>query len=362
MTCALLLLLTLPAFAAEPDAEALIRNGHWKRARPAAETQFHAHPGDARAAYVLARVRRAFESFDEAVKLAETAVRLDPNRSEYHRELGLSYMHQVEKSSILKAVGTMRKCRGELDAALTLAPADPDNLYEKMDFLLQAPGVAGGDKKQAAEMANRLLGLDAARGYLALARVAWKLRQFDGLEGLYLKAAQANPPNYEAQVALAGLYLGNPVAPEDANSRARTNFALAERYAGKALDLNRDRIEGYRILVAALAGQKRFDDAAKMVARSEEAIPDDLSTSLVAARAKLREGVELGKAETELRKYLSQPGGPEVGAPHLGVAHWLLGLVYEKEGRKAEAIGELQAALRVKADFEPARRDLKRLQ
>jgi hypothetical protein len=36
-------------------------------------------------------------------------------------------------------------------------------------------------------------------------------------------------------------------------------------------------------------------------------------------------------------------------------------LVYEKEGRKADARNELETALRLKPDFEPAHRDLKRL-
>jgi hypothetical protein len=84
------------------------------------------------------------------------AVRLDPKPSAYHRELGLTYLHQVETSSMLKAIGMMRKCRDELDAALAIAPNDPNNLFEKMDFLLQAPGIAGGDTAK-----TRASGIDA---------------------------------------------------------------------------------------------------------------------------------------------------------------------------------------------------------
>jgi hypothetical protein len=36
-------------------------------------------------------------------------------------------------------------------------------------------------------------------------------------------------------------------------------------------------------------------------------------------------------------------------------------LVYEKQGHKQEAHAELETALRLKPDFEPAKRDLKRL-
>jgi len=186
----LAIVLTVSAFGVDPDAETLMRNGHWKRAREAVEAYYRAHPNDAREAYLLARVRHAFESFAEEVKYAEMAVRLDSKPSAYHRELGLAYMHQVENSSMLKAIGMMRKCRAELDAALAIAPDDPDNLFEKMDFLLQAPGVAGGDRKRAVEVAGELLKIDPARGYLALARCAWKQKEFGKLESLYRKAAE----------------------------------------------------------------------------------------------------------------------------------------------------------------------------
>jgi tetratricopeptide (TPR) repeat protein len=82
---------------------------------------------------------------------------------------------------------------------------------------------------------------------------------------------------------------------------------------------------------------------------------------IYAARAMLRIGAELPKAESYLQKYISQTKEPEVNAPRLEGAHWSLGLVYEKEGRKADAIQELETALRIKPTFEPAKRDLKRL-
>jgi hypothetical protein len=45
----------------------------------------------------------------------------------------------------------------------------------------------------------------------------------------------------------------------------------------------------------------------------------------------------------------------EAGSPLIEGAHWSLALVYEKEGRKADARHELETALRLRPDFEPAR-------
>jgi tetratricopeptide (TPR) repeat protein len=43
------------------------------------------------------------------------------------------------------------------------------------------------------------------------------------------------------------------------------------------------------------------------------------------------------------------------------MAHSSLGLICEKEGRKPEAIAELQTALRLNPDFEAAKQDWKRI-
>jgi hypothetical protein len=75
----------------------------------------------------------------------------------------------------------------------------------------------------------------------------------------------------------------------------------------------------------------------------------------------LREGVELPKAEAYLKKYINETKEPEPDSPIIAGAHWSLGLVFEKEGRKAEARSELETAVRLKPDFEQAKRDLKRL-
>jgi hypothetical protein len=42
--------------------------------------------------------------------------------------------------------------------------------------------------------------------------------------------------------------------------------------------------------------------------------------------------------------------------------HWSLGVVYEKQGRLIDAKKELQTAVRLKPDFQPAKQDLRRLQ
>lgn len=70
-------------------------------------------------------------------------------------------------------------------------------------------------------------------------------------------------------------------------------------------------------------------------------------------------GQDLPRAETYFRKYLTQE--PEAAAPDHGAAHWGLGLVLEKEGRKQDAIREVETASRLNPKLEGANKDLRRL-
>jgi len=198
-TTLLLILLALSLPAGEPDAQLLIENGHCKRARELAQAALRSNPNDARAAYLMARVQHELGNIDEAVKYAETAVRLDPKTSRYHRELGEAYADQAGKVSFLKQIGFARKIRVEFDAALAIAPKDPDNLFDQVQYYMEAPGIVGGDKKKAVDFANELMKIDAARGYLALAYIASNEKEDAKLEALYQKATESNPRNLEAK-------------------------------------------------------------------------------------------------------------------------------------------------------------------
>ncbi|HYL38688.1 MAG TPA: tetratricopeptide repeat protein [Bryobacteraceae bacterium] len=346
-----LVLLAAWLHAGDTTAESLIENGHWKRARDLVEADYKARPKDPRVNCLMAQVRHAFEQLDEAAKYGEEAVRLDPKSSRAHRELGEIYADQADHVSFLKQLGLARKIRAEFEAALAIAPKDPDNLFDQVQYYMEAPGVVGGDKKKGAELAGDMLKMDAARGYLALAFVARQQKEDGKLEGFYRKAVESDPRNYEARIMLANYYV-NP---------QHVNLGQAEQHSQAALDLNPDRIEGYRMLAIVLVLEKRFEDADKLAARAGAVIPDDLSPYVYAARAMLRDGVELAKAETYLKKYFTETKEAEAGAPFIAGAHWSLGLVYEKEGHRPEARAELETALRLRPDFEPAKKDLKRL-
>jgi tetratricopeptide (TPR) repeat protein len=331
-------------------AEALMKAGHWKRARALVASRLAADPNDADAIWLMARVKLAYWDLDGALPLAEKAVSLDGQNALYRGVLAQVYGRLAQRASVFRQIQLARRCKRELDTAMQLKPDNVHLLTGYMEYLWDAPGIVGGDKKKAREIPERVGRIDPAQGYMAAAQLAEWEQNPGTLEELYRKAAEADPRCYEARTRLAGLYLErNPV-----------RFDLVEKYARAALEINPGGAGAYSLLAASYALQDRFSEMETTIGQAEKIVPDDLAPSYAAGDALLRSGKELARAEAAFRKYLTLEPEPE--APAVWSARWRLGLVLEKLTRPREAVSELEAALRLKPENDEIRKDLKRLQ
>jgi tetratricopeptide (TPR) repeat protein len=333
----------------DEDAAALIRAGHWKRARALLEPQVKSHPQDPRACYLLAEVKRAFKDLDGALPLAQRAVEIDGKISDYHLNLGQTYGEMAARASFVSAGPLANKFRKEVEIAIQLDPRNMDALDSMMLFKYQAPGIMGGDKEEARALADRIAALNPSEGCLSHAELAELDKDPGQMEALYLQAVQANPRNYGALTALAKFYTQSPHA----------QYEEAAKHAQSALQLSPGQIEAYGILARVFALQERWGDLEQILSASGKTVPDDLLPLYEAAQALLEIGKDLPRAESFAKQYLAQD--PEGGEPDAADAHRLLGLLFEKEGRNAEARAEIQLALQIRPDFKAAKDDLKRL-
>jgi tetratricopeptide (TPR) repeat protein len=349
-------LLTVPgatlAFAADApstDAEALVRAGHWKRARAILEPQVEAHPEDAKTACLLVQVKAAFKDYSGALPLAQHAVELDGKNSNYHLKLGQIYGELAARASIFTVGPLVLKFRKEVEIALALDPKNVEALDSMMQFKFQAPAALGGDKADARRLAEEITRLNPSEGYLAHAELAELEKNAAQVEAYYLKAVEADPQNYHALTSMAEFDSQSPHA----------NYDSALKYTQQALQLDPSRAGAYWIFARVFALQERWGDLDKILSVSESNVPDDLRPFYETARALLETGKELPRAEGCVKKYLSQE--PEGEEPDIADAHRLLALVLEKEGRKAEARVEIQAALQLRPNFREAKEDLKKM-
>lgn len=331
----------------QDSAASLADRGHWKRARLLAESRLKANGNDAEALWLLSRVKLAFRDPDAALPLAEKAVALDAANVGYRWQLAEVVGELASTASVFRQMGLARRFKKEAEAVVAINPAHIEALTGLMIFHLRAPGIVGGDKKRAEELVRQISGIDKAQGFLAQARLALESKQPDQVEGLYVKAVEANPSLFEAHTGLASIY------------STQQKWPLAEKEALAAKRIDPDRAGPYQMLAGVYAMQERWGELDAILADVEKRVPDNLGPHLRAAGALLTTGKDLQRAERYARKYLAQEPEP-TGAP-VGLAHWRLGLILEKQGRKADAIAEMETAHRLDSKFEPARKDLKRL-
>jgi tetratricopeptide (TPR) repeat protein len=337
-------------WANDGSPDALIDGGHWKRLAAVAEQRLRANPNDARANYWMAFAKFEYRDYDGAEPYAEKAVALDGKNADYHFMLGAIAGRKAENSgNPFSRWGLARKVKREFDTAASLDPRHVRARLALIDFHLEAPGMVGGDKKLAYQYADEILRINAARGWLAKARIARKEKQTDQLESLYVKAVEADGRNYAARMALAGFYAAG----------ASPKLELVEKHAREAVGIDAGRAGAYGQLAALYAHQQRWKELDAILAQAEKSVADNLSPYFFAARNLALKGVELARAERYLRKYLGQ--APEPDAPSHAQAHWRLGNVVEKLGRTEEACREYREAVRLDGKLEEAKKDLKRV-
>jgi tetratricopeptide (TPR) repeat protein len=298
----------------------------------------------------MAFAKFEYRDYDGAEPYAEKAVALDGKNADYHFMLGAIAGRKAETTgNPFSRWGLARKVKREFDTAASLDPRHVRARLALIDFHLEAPGLVGGDKKKAHEYAEEILRIDAARGWLAKARIARKEKQDGQLESFYVKAVEADPQNYAARMALAGYYAAG----------SSPKLELVEKHAREAVGIDAGRAGAYGQLAALYAHQQRWKELDAILTQAEKSVADNLSPYFFAARNLALKGVELGRAERYLRKYLGQ--APEPDAPSHAQAHWRLGNVVEKLGRGEEACREYREAVRLDGKLEEARKDLKRL-
>jgi tetratricopeptide (TPR) repeat protein len=348
-----LALMGLPSASRADSISDFIEQGHYKQAEAALRPQLEQNPNDPFANYLMSKLDIAYNRFDEALACAEKAVAADGNRVEYHAQLAeaLGAKTGDPKVGMFQKLSFAKRLRQEAELTLKLDPKNKDANSDLLDFYLDAPGIAGGSKEKAKELATHVTQLDAAQGYLLQVQFARHEKRTAEIEQLYKQALQAAPSNYNAQVGLAGFYLD----PE------RPQFPQAEEHARLALKIDPRRTAAFVVLATAAAKQGHWGDLDQLLADSGKNIPDDFGPYYQAGKAILLsgDGSQLARAESCFRKYLTQP--PEGNSPDLAAAHWRLGLVLEKENRKDDARKELQTAVGLNPNFKEAQKDLKRL-
>ena len=263
----------------------------------------------------VATIRGAIQRGDkDAAIAAGEAATASPNASaEVWHWLGIAYCDKALTASLLSRLGLAHKCQAAYEKAVALDPKNVDARNDLAEFYIEAPSIAGGDTAKARAQATEIAKLDAVRGHLLLGQIEAKDENFTAAETAFKQAIADDAKNPRGTIALGNLYV-NQKRWDDANAFWRQRLGDAE------LEL----IAHYQLgKIALLSGQG------------------------------LTEGAE------HLRTYLRSPVRPD--SPSWADAHWRLGLVLEKLGRRDDALAELREAVRLNPKHPQATKDLERL-
>jgi len=317
LSLAVALALAAPALGADPPALAegarLFDQGRDSLARVALLPLATTQPPSAAAAYYLGRLALRADDPKAAARWFETAVKLESGSSSYHLWLGRAHGTQAQRANVLSQPGLAKKTKSEFERAAAL---DPDNLDAREDLIsyyLEAPGIMGGSVEKARAQAVEIRKRDAFRGAVADARIAEDQKDLAGAEREYLAAARAFPESLNV------------------------HYALGQFYARTA----------------------KYEQAFATFEGILAAKPDELNALYAIGRTGAISGQRLERAEAALQQFLAAPLRENSQRP--AAAHWRLGMIYEKGGKRDLAREEYRRSLALDPGFAEAKKSLAKL-
>jgi tetratricopeptide (TPR) repeat protein len=251
---------------------------------------------------------------DAAIEILEKAVAQSPKSAEGHYYLGSAYGAKVQGSGMLAAAKYASRITEEFEKAVALDPRYVEPRFSLVLVYTNAPGVMGGSYDKAFEQAKAIKAIDPVVGHRAYASIYAQQKKLDLAEKEYLDAIREQPASPKAH-AYFGQY--------HANVEKDYTAAFAELEAALKLDA------GY--------------------------MPAWYHLGRTASLA----NANLARGEEALKKYVAY--SPKENEPTLANAHYLLGDIYEKQGRKAEAKQAYEAALKLNPTLAKASDGLKRV-
>ena len=272
-----------------------------------------AHPKDAEAAYYLGRTLANLRQTDDAVEWLEKAAKLAPRRSDVHLWLARAYGTAAQEASLLRKSGLAKNAHAAWLKAVELDPGNLDARSDLITFYLIAPGFMGGSADKAREQAGEIAKRDAVRGATARASIALDQKDPAAAERILQEALAKQP--------------GEP----------RLRNALGLFYQS----------------------QKRWDAAFDVYEAMLAADPDAWNALYQIGRTAALSGKRLDRGAAALKRYLGHT--PDSESPPLANAHYRLGMILEKQGSKAAARAEYQAAIKLDPKLDDARDALKKL-
>jgi len=315
---AVLFIFPVGAISSSPEALYLVADSLWNEGEFRAivklvNEESQEEERSPAATYWMCRAYFGLSDYDSSVFYGERAVKLAPDSSYYHLWYGQALGKKLSQGSGLGGLFKAKKVKGEFQRAVELDPTNYEAKFSLMQYLLQAPGIVGGNKDEAFRMAESIKEIKPALGHFAKA-LCHQVREE------YAKA------DWEFRAATA-------------YDSANTEFAFNYFYF--------------------LLDREDFSRAEEVIEEIEQTNSDDPNILYQRGKLHLFSGKDLEKGRDCFKKYLERE--PLPNSPSQAAAHWRMGMIYEKMGKPDSARVEYRRCLQLEPDYKEAKKALKKL-
>jgi tetratricopeptide (TPR) repeat protein len=229
------------AWAQSPTerAEALLDQGEFLAAERLIEPLARAKKPDPVAVWELSRVRTGQHQTEEAIKLAEKSIKLDPKQARFHAQLGAAIMAHMSEVTRIDQSSWANRMRKAFEKALDLDANNLVALTGLSRYYWSTPPASGGDLAKAQQFAERAHQVDRFKGEMELAAIAARKNDFKTALQHFEAAAELNPTHVEAQISC-----GHILVRLDRKREARERYENAVKAAPRS-DFARSTLEAF---------------------------------------------------------------------------------------------------------------------
>lgn len=188
-----------------------------------------------------------WDDLDRVEDYAERAIELDPDDARFYVIYGHGVGLKAMNGGKVKMFTRAKAAKRRYEKAAELDPENIESRTSLIEFHMQAPGVAGGDKDEARRLAGTVAKIDSAAGFDAWKTVYLYDENHDALESLIQVVIDAHPDSTRGYIELARL------------CERRQDFGCARENFEKVLALDTEDVQPYWYLQSIYAAEGRAD-------------------------------------------------------------------------------------------------------
>ncbi len=208
LTVTILLLLAPLAFADDLALAEQMLNDGWCHDADSLLARLHAEQPDNPEVLRLLGIAALYDDdYETALELGDKAIALDGTNYRYPLFLSNAWGVKARMGGKIPALGRAKKSKRYMQQARELAPNEVDPCFALMQYNIQAPGIAGGDKDDARAYADTIAALDPLMGYYCKSVIAESVDDnIEMAEAYLLEARQYSPDTTMTHFWLASFY------------------------------------------------------------------------------------------------------------------------------------------------------------